>query len=113
MNGRTRPVEFRGSSLGDLREFPATVRRELGHQIDLLQQGLEPDDWKPMSVVGQGVREIRIREEDGAFRVIYVARFEDAIYVLHCFQKKTRQTRKADLDIATRHYRDLVRESGS
>ena len=110
MDGRTRPVEFRGSSLGDLRDFPAVARREAGHQIDLVQQGLEPDDWKPMSIVGQGVREIRIGGEDGAFRVIYVARFEDAVYVLHCFQKKTRQTRKADLDLAARRYRDLLRE---
>jgi phage-related protein len=112
VNGRARPVEFRGSALGDLRDFPATARREAGHQIDQVQQGLEPDDWKPMSTVGQGVREIRIREEDGAFRVIYVARLEDAIYVLHCFQKKTQKTRKADLDLAARRYRDLVKELG-
>ena len=63
-----------------------------------------------MSTVGQGVREIRIREDDGAFRVIYVARLADAVYVLHCFQKKTQATRKADLDLAERRYRDLVKE---
>jgi phage-related protein len=63
-----------------------------------------------MNTVGQGVREIRIREEEGAFRVIYVARFEDAIYVLHCFQKRTQKTPKADLDLAAKRYRDLVKE---
>lgn len=112
MNERARPVEFRGTALGDLREFPAAARREVGHQIDRVQQGLDPDDWKPMNTVGQGVREIRIREADGAFRVIYVARFADAVYVLHCFQKKTEKTRKADLDLAARRYRDLVKELG-
>ena len=65
-----------------------------------------------MSSVGQGLREIRIREDDGAFRVIYVARFEDAVYIPHCFQKKTQTTRKADHDLAARRYRDLVKELG-
>lgn len=105
-----KPVEFRGSSLDDLRAFPTAARREAGYQIDRLQQGREPDDWKPMGTVGPGVREIRIGADDGAYRVIYVARFEDAIYVLHCFQKKTQQTRKTDLDLAVKRYRDLVRE---
>ena len=113
MEGRARAVEFRGSALDDLRDFPVRARREAGHQIDQVQQGLDPDDWKPMNTVGHGVREIRIREDDGAFRVIYVAKFEDAVYVLHCFQKKTRATRKADLDLAARRYRDLVKELGS
>jgi phage-related protein len=99
-----------GSAQDDLRAFPAAARREAGHQIDQVQQGRDPDDWKLMNTVGQGVREIRIREEDGAFRVIYVAKLEDAIYVLHCFQKKTRNTRKADLDLAAKRYRDLVKE---
>jgi len=112
MEGRARPVEFRGTALGDLRDFPSAARREAGHQIDLVQQGLDPDDWKPMNAVGQGAREIRIREEDGAFRVIYVTRFEDAVYVLHCFQKKTRKTRQADIDLAAKRYRELVRELG-
>jgi phage-related protein len=110
MMERSKPVEFRASSLDDLRSFPAAARREAGYQIDLVQQGLEPDDWKPMNTVGQGVREIRIREDDGAFRVIYVAKLADAVYVLHCFQKKTQATRKADLDLAERRYRELVKE---
>lgn len=108
-----KPVEFRGSSLEDLRAFPLATRREAGHQIDRVQSGLEPDDWKPMVAVGPGVKEIRIRDAAGAFRVIYVAKFEDAVYVLHCFQKKTQKTAKADLDLAGKRYRDVLKEQGS
>ena len=107
-----KPVEFRGSSLDDLRAFPIEARREAGYQIDLLQHGQEPDDWKPMASVGAGVNEIRIRDATGAFRVIYVAKFADAIYVLHCFQKKTQQTRRQDIDLAAQRYRELKRELG-
>jgi phage-related protein len=110
MPERARSVEFRGSALDDLRAFPAAARREAGYQLDQVQQGRDPDDWKPMTAVGPGVREIRIREEAGAFRVIYVTRFAAAVYVLHCFQKKTQKTGKADLDLATKRYRDLVKE---
>lgn len=77
--------------------FPSEAWRAAGHQIDLVQRGQEPDDWKPLSSVGQGVREIRIWDEAGTFRVVYVARFADAVYVLHCFQKKTHKTAKTDL----------------
>lgn len=108
----TKPVEFRGSSLDALRTFPLAVRREAGHQLDQVQNGQEPDDWKPMNTVGQGVKEIRIRDAAGAFRVIYVDKFADAVYVLHCFQKKTEKTGKADLDLATKRYRDLLKELG-
>ena len=107
---RVKPVEFRGTSLNDLREFPAAARREAGHQLDLLQQGRDPDDWKPMTTIGPGVREIRVRDDDGVYRVIYVTRFEDAIYVLHCFQKKTQQTRKADIHLAADRFRKLVKD---
>ena len=105
-----KPVRFRGSSLEDLRDFPIKTRREAGQQLDQVQRGLDPDDWKPMTTVGQGVREIRIRDEAGAFRVIYIAKFDAAIYVLHCFQKKSQATSKADLDLAEKRYRDLVKE---
>ena len=107
-----KPVEFRGSALDDLRSFPLSARREAGHQIDQVQNGQEPDDWKPMATVGQGVREIRIRDADGAFRVMYVAKIADAVYVLHCFQKKAQKTSKTDLDLATKRYRDLLKELG-
>ena len=105
-----KPVEFLGNSLDDLRAFPLTARREAGHQIDQVQKGLEPDDWKPMRTVGQGVKKIRIRDVSGAFRIIYAAKFADAVYVIHCFQKKTGKTSKADLDLATQRYRNLLQE---
>lgn len=108
----SKPVAFCGSSLDDLRAFPPQVRREAGYQLDRVQSGLEPDDWKPMNTVGQGVKEIRIRDASGAFRVIYAARFADAVYVLHCFQKKTEKTARTDLDLAAKRYRDLLKEQG-
>ncbi|WP_082308251.1 type II toxin-antitoxin system RelE/ParE family toxin [Achromobacter sp. DMS1] len=106
----SKPVEFLGTSLDDLRAFPPSAKREAGYQIDQVQNGLDPDDWKPMNTVGQGVREIRVRDSDGAFRVIYVAKFADAVYVIHCFQKKTQKTNKADIDLASKRYRDLLQE---
>ena len=105
-----RPIEFRGDSLDRLREFPKEARREAGFQLDRVQRGLDPFDWKPMSSVGAGVREIRVRDESGAFRVLYVTKFEDAVYVLHCFQKKTRATPKRDIDLAEKRYRELLQE---
>lgn len=105
-----KPIEFCGSSLEDLRDFPLFARREAGHQLDMVQNGQEPIDWKPMNTIGLGVKEIRIRDTAGAFRVIYVAKFTDAVYVLHCFQKKTERTSKVDLDLAVKRYRDLVKE---
>ena len=108
----SKPVEFRGSSLDDLRAFPLEAKREAGHQLDQVQNGREPDDWKPMNTVGQGVKEIRIRDSAGAFRVIYVAKFLDAVYVLHAFQKKTEKTSKTDLNLAAKRYRELLKEVG-
>jgi phage-related protein len=105
-----KPVEFRGDSLDCLREFPTDARREAGFQLDRVQRGLEPLDWKPMPTVGSGVREIRICDDSGAFRVLYVAKLADAVYVLHCFQKKTQATARRDLDLAARRYRELMKE---
>lgn len=81
-----------------------------GYQLDKVQRGLDPNDWKPMATVGQGMRGIRIRDASGAFRVIYVAKLAEAVYVLHCFQKKTQKTSKADLDLAEARYRALLSE---
>ena len=86
------------------------ARREAGYQIDRVQHGLEPDDWKPMPAIGMGVREIRVRESDGIFRVVYVTTLRDAVYVLHCFQKKTQKTSRLDLALAEKRYRDLMKE---
>ena len=98
---------FLGDSLEQLRDFPETARKEAGVQLHKVQQGIEPSDWKPMTTVGQGVREIRIRDEAGAFRVLYVTKIEDAVYVLHIFQKKTQQTAKRDLDLAAARLRQI------
>lgn len=103
-----KPVEFLGDSLDQLRGFPLAVRRDAGFQLDRVEHGLEPDDWKPMTAIGSGVKEIRIRDTSGAFRVIYLAKLEDAVYVLHCFQKKTQETRQQDIDIAKQRYKDLI-----
>lgn len=101
-------VEFLGSSLDDLREFSLPARRAMGHQIDRVQQGLDPDDWKPMSSIGPGVREIRLRDDTGAWRAIYLAKLADAVYVLHCFQKKTQRTSQPDIELAKARLRELM-----
>jgi phage-related protein len=101
-------VEFVGNSLDDLRAFPESIRRALGFQIDLVQQGVDPDDWKPMATVGAGVREIRVRDASGAYRTIYIAKFADAVYVLHCFQKKTQKTAQSDLDLAKSRLQEVL-----
>ncbi|MGN6231371.1 MAG: type II toxin-antitoxin system RelE/ParE family toxin [Trinickia sp.] len=85
-------------------------RREAGFQLGRVQAGLDPDDWKPFDDVGAGVRELRIRDDHGIYRVMYVAKFEAAIYVLHCFQKKTQATSKQDKEIAASRYRAVMRE---
>ena len=106
----SKPVEFLGDSLDQLRGFPLAVRRDAGFQLDKVEHGMEPDDWKPMTAIGSGVKEIRIRDMSGAFRVIYLAKLEDAVYILHCFQKKTQETSQQDIDIAKRRFKDLMRK---
>ena len=112
-NEMAKPVEFLGRSLEDLRAFPAGARREAGYQLDRVQSGLEPDDWKWMNTIGTGAREIRIRNDTGAYRVVYVASIGDTIYVLHAFQKKTRATSKRDIEVATARFRVLQRRNTS
>ncbi|SEC34929.1 Phage-related protein [Rhizobiales bacterium GAS188] len=112
MDEPAKTVNFRGTALDDLRAFPEAARREAGYQIDKVQNGRDPTDWKAVNTVGRGAREIRIWDAGGAFRVLYVAKFADSVYVLHCFQKKTQATSRADLDLAARRYRDLLRELG-
>ena len=103
-------VHFVGSSLDDLKNFPAGARREAGFELSNVQSGLQPSDWKPMSSVGAGAGEIRIKDEAGIYRVIYVAKFEDVVYELHAFEKKTRKTRKADIALAKARYKALAFE---
>ena len=103
-------VKWLGNSRERIREFPDEPKREAGYQLERVQAGKEPADWKPMPSVGLGVNEIRVRNAGGAFRVIYVARFSEAVYVLHAFQKTARKTPKPDLDLARRRFRELVQE---
>ncbi len=106
---KEKDLDWRGSSYKDLLFFPVEARREVGCQLGFVQLGLDPLDWKPMSNIGQGVKEIRIHVA-GEFRVFYVAKFEEAIYVLHAFQKKTKKTPKRDIDITKTRFRELERE---
>lgn len=102
-----RRVEFLGDSLEQLRDFPESARKEAGVQLHKVQLAIEPSDWKPMASIGPGVREIRIWDDTGTFRLIYVVRRPDAVHVLHAFQKKTRQTPKRDLDLARLRLREI------
>ena len=108
-----KPIGWCGSSHKDLTDektFPLNVRKEVGHQLNQIQKGLDPDDWRPFEVVGPGTKEIRINPGDGWFRVMYVAKFEEAVYVLHCFKKKTSETSKKDKDLTAARYKELVQE---
>ena len=105
-----KPIEFRGTALDDLRSFPQTAMREAGYQLDRVQNGLAPDDAKAMPSIGVGVVELRLWDEAGTFRVVYVAKLADAVYVLHCFQKKTQQTTKRDIELAQKRLKALMKE---
>ena len=98
-----------GSALRDLKEFPATVVDDLGHQLFRVQCGLDPNDWKPMTGVGPGVREIRVTGNDGAFRTIYLATRPEGVYVLHCFQKQSQKTATRDIELAKKRLKDIAR----
>lgn len=104
-----KPIVWYGDSLERIREFPDDARRLAGHQLDKVQRGLDPDDWKPMPSVGLGVREIRVRAQ-GQYRVMYLAKFEEAVYVLIAFAKKSQRTAKQDLELATTRFRELREE---
>jgi phage-related protein len=101
-----KPLKFIGSSLDDLRNFPLEARRQAGFELYAIQRGQDPSDWKPIKAVGPGVREIRIRVL-GEWRVLYVAKFADAVFVLHAFQKKTQKTSRKDIEVAQRRYKQL------
>ena len=105
-----KPIEFLGDSLRSLREFPDDAKRDAGYQLDRVQHGLQPEDFKPMPTIGKGVEEIRVRDDTGAYRVIYTARLADAVYVLHAFQKKTKTTSKRDIELAKQRFALLSRK---
>ena len=100
-------VSWCGDSLHRIREFPEASRRKVGQQLNRLQHGFEPHDWKPMPGVGPGVCEIRVHEV-GEHRVLYVAKFAEALYVLHAFAKKSQKAPKRDLGAAAARFRALV-----
>ena len=102
-------IEFLGSSLDDLLRFPASARREAGYQLDKVQRGEQPDDFRPMPAIGKGVEEIRVWDDTGTYRVIYTARLADAVYVLHAFQKKTQTAAKRDVELARRRFTELMK----
>lgn len=102
-------VRFLGDSLKCLREFPEDAKQDAGYQLDKVQRGDQPDDFKPMPSIGKGVEEIRVWDDAGTYRVIYTARIADAVYVLHAFQKKTQATPKRDMDIAKERFAKLIR----
>ena len=104
-------VVFLGSTLAALRAFPATARRRAGYQIDRVQRGIDPDDWKPMATIGAGVREIRIRDDTGVFRVFYLATHHHAVYVLHAFQKKGQRTDRLDIELGRKRFKELMRHT--
>jgi phage-related protein len=105
-----KPVTFHGDSLERLRKFSEDARREAGHELYQVQRGANPSNWKPMPTIGAGVREIRIRDATGAYRVIYIATLADAIHVLHAFQKRSQKTSQRDLDLAAARLRQLKQE---
>ncbi len=102
-------LRFLGDSLKSLREFPEDARHDAGYQLDKVQRGEQPDDFKPMPSIGKGVEELRVWDDSGTYRVIYTARLADAVYVLHAFQKKTQTTAKRDVELARKRYTDLIR----
>ena len=102
-----KPLSWIGSSARDVADFPHTAKRETGYQLHLVQSGLEPSDWKPMPTIGAGANEIRIKE-GGQWRVIYVAKCGEAVYVLHAFGKKTQRTAKTDIALASDRYRMML-----
>ena len=103
-----KPLTWVGSSLDDVRAFPPEARRITGHQLDRIQHGKVPDDWKAMASVGTGVFELRVRTAV-EHRVFYIVKFEEAIYVLHAFQKRSQRTRKSDIALAKERLKQLLR----
>ncbi len=101
-------MRFLGDSLKRLRDFPEDARHDAGYQLEKVQRGVQPDDFKPMPSIGKGVEEIRLQDETGAYRVIYTARMVDAVYVLHVFRKKTQTTSKRDIHLAAERFAQLI-----
>lgn len=101
-----KPLKFVGSSLDDLRNFPDEARRAAGFELRAVQDGFDPSDWRPMRAIGSGAKEIRLHVL-GEWRVIYVAKLHDAVYVLHSFKKTTKKTSRQDIELARQRYMQI------
>ena len=104
-----KPICFLGDSLQQLRKFPESARQDAGYQLERVQRGETPRDFKPMPGIGPGVEEVRVRDSSGIYRILYTARLADVVYVLHAFQKKTQATSKPDIEIARERFAQLKR----
>jgi phage-related protein len=102
-----KPIQWLGDSRDRLRRFPHAARRDIGYQLSLIQAGRPATDWKPIPLVGPGVVEIRVHAEN-EYRVFYLAKFEEAIYVLHVFAKKTQKASPLDVELGKKRYRELL-----
>lgn len=108
-NASMKPMVWMGGSREALRESSETVQDSLGFELYRVQCGLDPKDWKPMSSIGAGVKEIRVQDQAGNFRMIYLATRPEGVYVLHCFQKKTQRTSRSDVELATKRFKSIAR----
>ncbi len=111
--GDEKDIYWVGTSYKDLLSFPVEAKQDAGYQLHRIQNGLNPEDWKPFQAIGPGVKEIRISDDGNAYRVMYVAKFAGKIYVLHSFQKKTQKTCSNDIDLAKIRYNAIVKEEKS
>ena len=111
--GDEKSIYWVGSSYKDLLSFPAEARQDAGYQLHRVQNGLNPEDWKPFQTIGSGVKEIRLNDDGNAFRIMYIAKFSEKIYVLHSFQKKSQKTRSKDIEIAKARFNAVLKEEKS
>lgn len=113
MSRDEKPLQWIGRSYAEFMNFPRSAIRVAGRELGFVQEGEEPEDWKPMETIGPGACEIRVRTQEGGtvqHRVIYVARFHEAVYVLHAFQKTTQATSRHNVDVARARYAQMLRE---
>ena len=111
MTPQEKSLTWLGNSKDAYRQFPQGAHKELGYQLQLLQWGLTPADFKPLKTVGSGAYELRYRDEQGAYRVVYVAKYTDTIYILHTFRKTTQKTAQKDIELAQQRYKTLGGET--
>lgn len=104
-------ITFAGNSLDHIRAFPSDVKQQAGYELHRVQMGEMPTDFKPMTTIGNGVIEIRLKDENGIYRIIYTAKIKDTVYVLHAFQKKTQRTSKQDLELAKQRLTQIIKDN--